>query len=278
MSQLTRWTIGFAAAAALIGLVAPVAAGEDTADLAISKKATYPTVRMGGIVTYTVSVTNLGPGAASDVVFGDSMPDQLNLVDSTCGSASAFCTVASLPVGATATMWIIGVPITNLAPEERSLSNTAFIASSGTADPRLDNNQASDVVDVVGALKPCANPGRVCIAPHRIVFGVRPLGVETLRGATITNTSGRDLSILVEGGLPDDFGFGLLPGSTCPALTPGGLLLAGESCRVVVRFTPSESFAGLRQIGMLTVALRRPGDNALLATRTIPVTGQGAAR
>ena len=92
---------------------------------------------------------------------------------------------------------------------------------------------------------------------------------------TITNTSGRDLSLLVEGGLPDDFGFGLLPGSTCPALTPGGVLAAGDSCRVVVRFTPTQSFAGVLQTSTLQVTMRNPQTGALLATRSIPVMGRG---
>jgi hypothetical protein len=117
----------------------------------------------------------------------------------------------------------------------------------------------------------------VCIAPHRILFGVRPLGVETLRGTTITNTSGRSLGVLVEGGLPDDYGFGLLPGSTCPALSPGGVLAAGDSCRVVVRFTPSDTFVGIRQTGMLTVTLRSPATGKPLATRNIAVGGRGSA-
>jgi hypothetical protein len=75
------------------------------------------------------------------------------------------------------------------------------------------------------------------VAPKTINFGSVPVGVEVLKGATITNTSGSDLLLLVEGGLPDDFGFGLLPGSTCPALTPGDVLAAGERCDVVVRWT-----------------------------------------
>ncbi|HMI35739.1 MAG TPA: hypothetical protein VK499_16690 [Propionibacteriaceae bacterium] len=87
------------------------------------------------------------------------------------------------------------------------------------------------------------------VAPRTINFGTVPVGTEVLKGATITNVSGSDVLLLVEGGLPDDFGFGLLSGSTCPALLPGDILAAGASCDVVVRFTPTEFFAGLRQRG-----------------------------
>jgi len=54
-------------------------------------------------VTYTVTVTNLGPDVTTGAVFGDPIPDQLNLVASTCGAISAFCAVETLPSGASAT-------------------------------------------------------------------------------------------------------------------------------------------------------------------------------
>jgi hypothetical protein len=114
------------------------------------------------------------------------------------------------------------------------------------------------------------------VAPKTINFGTVPLGTEVLKGATITNVSGSDVLLLVEGGLPDDFGFGLLPGSTCPALTPGDILSAGASCDAVVRFTPSEFFAGLHQTGELIATLRDPATGELLSTISIKVVGRGS--
>jgi hypothetical protein len=110
------------------------------------------------------------------------------------------------------------------------------------------------------------------VAPKAINFGNVPVGTEVLKGATITS---RDVLLLVEGGLPDDFGFGLLPGSTCPALTPGDILAAGASCDVVVRFTPTEFFARWRQTGTLTATLRDPTTGEVLSTIWIPVVGRG---
>ena len=118
------------------------------------------------------------------------------------------------------------------------------------------------------------------VTPKSINFGTVPVtvpvGTEVLKGATITNVSGSDVLLLVEDGLPDDFGFGLLPGSTCPALTPGAILPAGASCDVVVRFTPSEFFAGERQTGTLTATFRDPTTEALLSTISINVVGRGS--
>jgi hypothetical protein len=113
------------------------------------------------------------------------------------------------------------------------------------------------------------------VAPRIINFGSVPVGTEVLESATITNVSGSDVLLLVEGGLPDDFGFGLLPGSTCPALLPGDILAAGASCDVVVRFTPTEFFAGLRQTGTLTATLRDPTTGELLSTISIPIVARG---
>jgi hypothetical protein len=126
---------------------------------------------------------------------------------------------------------------------------------------------------------PAVATGRLArVTPTTINFGSVSLGAEVLKGATITNVSGSDVLLLVEGGLPDDFGFGLLPGSTCPALTPGDILAAGASCAVVVRFTPSEFFAGLRQTGALTATLRDPASGELLSTISIAVIGRGSIR
>jgi uncharacterized repeat protein (TIGR01451 family) len=137
----------------LIGLGVERAAGQEQADLQVTKVASSKTVRLGETVTYTVTLTNLGPGVATGVVFGDSLPDQLNLVSSTCGDVSAFCTVESLPSGASQTLTIVATPITNLARNERRISNTAFIAKSATTDPDPGNDQASTIVRVVGPLQ-----------------------------------------------------------------------------------------------------------------------------
>jgi uncharacterized repeat protein (TIGR01451 family) len=140
------------AAMLLVVLGAETVVAQETADLQITKVAESKTVRVGEPVSYTLTLTNLGPGVASGVVFGDSLPDQLNLVESTCGSVSAFCSLDALPPGASATLTIVATPITNLARNERRISNTAFVAESATTDPDLSNNQASTIVRVVGAL------------------------------------------------------------------------------------------------------------------------------
>jgi uncharacterized repeat protein (TIGR01451 family) len=150
---MRRMATGLLAAMLLAGVGAETAAGQEIADLQLTKIASSKTVRVGETVTYTVTLTNLGPGVATGVVFGDSLPDQLNLVSSTCGAVSAFCTVESLPSGASATLTIVATPITNAARNERRIGNTAFVADFGTtSDPNPGNDQASATVKLVGPL------------------------------------------------------------------------------------------------------------------------------
>lgn len=110
------------------------------------------------------------------------------------------------------------------------------------------------------------------VAPKSIEFGTKTVGTDYFASVKITNASRKAMRFLVEGGLPDDFGFGLYPGSTCPALTPGAILAAHASCRAVVRFTPSEFFVGWQQEGSLIVTATDPATGTVTST-LVPVHG-----
>ena len=114
----------------------------------------------------------------------------------------------------------------------------------------------------------------VSAKPSSVDFHTQRVGSENYRRSRITNTSEGAIALLVEGGLPDDFGFGLLPGSTCPVLARE-ILAAGDSCYVVVRFSPTEFFAGHRQEGSLTATAADPATGTVVAALTIAVTGTG---
>jgi hypothetical protein len=80
--------------------------------------------------------------------------------------------------------------------------------------------------------------------------------------------------LLVSAGLPDDFGFGLLPGSTCPVLTPE-LIGARDSCYAVVRYSPTEFFAGRLQTGTLIATATDSDTGVTIDELTIRVLGTG---
>jgi len=111
--------------------------------------------------------------------------------------------------------------------------------------------------------------------PEQVSFGTRPVGSHTLKGTKVTNTSSARVQVLVQGGLPDDFSFGLLPGSTCPVFSPGEIFVPGQSCEAVVDFHPSEFFAGQEQVATLTALAYDVDTGLLLDTQLITFTGRG---
>ena len=139
--------------ALMLGVVPAASAQEPTADLALTKTADRKVVKIGQTIIFTITVTNLGPDAATGIYFGDSIPDPLNFVSASCDKGPTFggaCAVDSLAVGTSATITIVTTPITNPAQSERKFTNTAFIAQSATFDPNPDNNTASLNLHIVG--------------------------------------------------------------------------------------------------------------------------------
>jgi hypothetical protein len=120
-----------------------------------------------------------------------------------------------------------------------------------------------------------ARPGVLTARPSSIDFHKQPVGSENYRRAKITNTSGSAVDLLVDGGLPDDFGFGLMPGSTCPVLARE-TFAPGESCYIVVRYSPTEFFAGRLQKGTLQATAADPTTGVVYSTLEIEVTGTGS--
>ena len=137
----------------MLGLVPTAFAQEPTADLALTKTADRKSVKIGETITFTITVTNLGPDTATGIYFGDAIPDPLNFVSASCDKGTTFggaCAVDSLAVGESATITVVTTPITNPAQSERKFTNTAFIAESTTFDPNPDNNTASLQLHIVG--------------------------------------------------------------------------------------------------------------------------------
>lgn len=152
--RMARCVFAFLALVVLFGGSAQVAAAQGIADLKLTKVADRKNVRIGENITYTITLTNLGPDSATDVVFGDSIPDPLNLVSFTCSqgisNGGSFCAVESVPSGASVTATLVATPITNPAKSERRFTNTAFIAESATPDPNSTNNSASVETHIIG--------------------------------------------------------------------------------------------------------------------------------
>ncbi|OUC07147.1 hypothetical protein RY27_16660, partial [Litorilinea aerophila] len=128
-----------------------VAAGSDLAatDLAIAKAATPSTVVAGEQVTFTLTITNLGPAAASNVQVVDALPlegvvlEAISASQGTC-NAGVTCLLGDLAVNGTATVVLVARV---RGDQTTPLLNVARVASSNP-DSNPDNNQASAGVTV----------------------------------------------------------------------------------------------------------------------------------
>lgn len=119
--------------------------------------------------------------------------------------------------------------------------------------------------------------GVLVAKPGQVDFKSKKVGTENYKRTKITNTGAVAVRLLVSAGLPDDFGFGLLPGSTCPVLDWGAILGPGQSCYAVVRFSPTEGFLDWQAVGSLiataTVATEPAETAAVIDEISIPVLG-----
>jgi uncharacterized repeat protein (TIGR01451 family) len=123
-----------------------------TANLALTKTASPDPVTTGQNITYTITVSNAGPGTATDVVVTDNLPAATTFVSSTAtgGGVSGgsgnnrTVTFASLASGASATITLVASVNCNVA-DETVISDTATV-SAATTDPDTPNNSATATV------------------------------------------------------------------------------------------------------------------------------------
>jgi uncharacterized repeat protein (TIGR01451 family) len=122
------------------------------ADLEITKTDSPDPVVVGSNVTYSITVTNHGPAAASSVVVTDNLP--ANVTFFSCAAPGGTCnagsgngrtiTFASIAAGASEPITLVA---TANGPAGTQISNTATV-SSNTTDPIGANNSATATTDV----------------------------------------------------------------------------------------------------------------------------------
>ena len=130
-----------------------------TADLSITKTDGQTTALTGSTVTYTIVASNAGPNGVVGATVMDTFPASLSGVTWTCTASSGSSCPASgtgnlsasvsLASGGSATFTASGTLASNASG---ALSNTATVATpSGTGDPNLANNSATDTDTIVPA-------------------------------------------------------------------------------------------------------------------------------
>jgi uncharacterized repeat protein (TIGR01451 family) len=123
-------------------------AAQTSSDISIHMTVDRGSVGMGQDVTYTVSMTNLGPEDATFVDVGFKLPDQLVLVSMECdlgiSADTPFCEYSSLPAGVTvvSTLTATPNPAGRLLPRMVTTSASVYFESD-TVDTHTVNNNAS---------------------------------------------------------------------------------------------------------------------------------------
>ncbi|MBN1315671.1 MAG: DUF11 domain-containing protein [Anaerolineales bacterium] len=114
------------------------------ADLELVKTAT-PTAIAGDLITYTITVANLGPSDAQTVQVLDTLPDDISspTVIGCPSGGLPICTLGTLVAGDSATYTIVVTADSDLEPGT-SLENTAEVLSSTPDDNDINNSDNAD--------------------------------------------------------------------------------------------------------------------------------------
>lgn len=118
---------------------------EQSADLSVTKTGSPSPVSAGGVLTYTVELSNLGPSDAQNTVLSDPLPDMLSggsysLDGVTFQPWTGILALGTFPAGSVRTVFLRG---TVDPAATGTLRNTTTI-SSDTPDPNPDNNSFTE--------------------------------------------------------------------------------------------------------------------------------------
>jgi uncharacterized repeat protein (TIGR01451 family) len=123
------------------------------ADLVVSKSDAPDPVHVGQTLTYTITVTNEGPLAATGVTLTDTLPKNAGFgsAATTQGSCTVkpakrlvTCNLGGVAAGATVTVTISVRPTS-----KGTISNTAQVAAASPPDPNSANNKDTEATTVV---------------------------------------------------------------------------------------------------------------------------------
>ena len=159
---------------------------QSPADLSVAIQAP-PTASTGSSLTYSITVTNTGPGAAQDVSLSTSLADTIAYQSTTAsvgnctGTGQVICSLGSLASGATATVQVTGTVLNS-----GSVESTALV-SSGTYDP-VEPNNICTVTTTVNGTDFSAVPTMTSVSPTLILAGSGTTAL-TVNGTGFTTLS-----------------------------------------------------------------------------------------
>ncbi|MCH8991827.1 MAG: DUF11 domain-containing protein, partial [Acidobacteria bacterium] len=218
------------------------------ADLSVAKTDSPDPAIAGGQLTYTITVTNLGPSDASGVTVTDTLPAAVTFVSSTPGSPDCThsagvvtCTLGDIAAGDSATVTITVTTDPSLA-EGATITNTASAVAT-ELDPVTVNDSVTEDTRITREADLSVTKTD---SPDPVVAG------ETLTYTiTVTNLGPSDASgVTVTDLLPAEATFvSSTPGSPDCAHSAGvvtcdlGGIAAGDSATVTITVTTDPSLA-----------------------------------
>jgi uncharacterized repeat protein (TIGR01451 family)/fimbrial isopeptide formation D2 family protein len=257
------------------------------ASFMIVKEQVEPTgaVTAGSLVTYTITFTNTGPGAARVVAVQDQLPVGLSLVSASAGlsgyCSGASCQFGSLPVGATRTMTVVAQVASHLTTDV--VTNLASVHSvdapeAATATVTTPITTAADLDVSKTALHNPVYAGGVAFyqivvvnngpsdAQGVIVTDTLPISTTYAGGDAACNAAGQVIACAI-GTLPAGATRSLLIQANVDRLAAGGLTLIN-----VVTATGQTPGAPVTATATVTVVQPTGGDADLALSKTGPAT------
>ena len=116
------------------------------ADLSVLKTADNASVSVGDPVNFTITITNLGPAAATNVALTDNLPAGETFVSALASQGSYSNATGIWTVGSLANNAVATLKIAAIWSAPGSKTNTAFISASDQFDPVASNNTSSVTV------------------------------------------------------------------------------------------------------------------------------------
>jgi len=111
------------------------------ADLAVEKVVSNPRPNVGGQVTFTVTVTNLGVDAATGVTIADLLPSGLTFVSASPSAGTNYTPATGVwQIGTLAAGGVKTLDIVVAVPGPGSFTNVAAVSTSDQFDPDPDND------------------------------------------------------------------------------------------------------------------------------------------
>jgi len=121
------------------------------ANIEITKSSDVTEIAAGGTITYTITVTNLGPSGASQVVVEDDVPAELTNIQISSVTQPSQCTVLSnvitcnmqgLGASGSVNTIVFTADVVGSTETGTTITNCAFELSSNSFDPDHTNDQA----------------------------------------------------------------------------------------------------------------------------------------